>query len=415
MTLLKSYKHTFTAAVLCSVSQAIIVNFAPLLFLTFQSDFALSLSKIAFLVTLNFLVQLTCDLLGTKLVSVFSYRTVVLSALLFASAGIFGLGNLPFIMNPYAGLIISTVLYAIGGGLIEVITSPIVEACPIKNKSGAMSLLHSFYCWGFVIVIAVSTLFFKFVGIEKWRILAMCWAALPLLNAVYFLLVPIYKLEGDEKGVSLKSVISKKVFWLFFVLMICSGAAEQAIAQWASAFAEAGLKVPKAVGDLLGPMCFSVLMGVSRLLYALFGNKINQTLTIFLSSCICVFGYLITVFSPLPVLSLIGCAVTGLGVGILWPGLLSLATGKFPQGGASMFALLALGGDVGCSVGPMVVGTVSDAVGGALKWGILSAIVFPLIMAVGVGMLIKTVKKDKPVGDGEEKESSENTSEIQIS
>ncbi len=393
MTILKSYKHTFVAAVLCSVTQAVIVNFAPLLFLTFRSDFALSLSKIAFLVTLNFIVQLLCDLIGTKLVSLVSYRAVVLTALMFSCAGIFGLGNLPFVMDPYAGLIVSTVLYAIGGGLIEVITSPIVEACPIKNKSGAMSLLHSFYCWGLVIVVGVSTLFFKFVGIDKWRILAMCWAVLPVLNAVYFLLVPIYKLEGDEKGVSLRSIATKKLFWLLFVLMICSGAAEQAIAQWASAFAEAGLKVPKATGDLLGPMCFSVLMGVSRLLYALFGNRINRTLTIFLSSCLCVVGYLVTVLSPLPALALVGCALTGLSVGILWPGLLSLSTEKFPQGGASMFALLALGGDVGCSVGPMVVGAVSDAAGGALKWGIMSAIIFPLIMVVGVGMLVKAVKK----------------------
>ncbi len=407
MTVLKSYKHTFGAAVLCSVTQAIIVNFAPLLFLTFQSDFSLSLSKIAFLITLNFIVQLLCDLIGTKLVSLVSYRAVIISALLFSCVGIFGLGNLPFIMNPYAGLIISTVLYAIGGGLIEVITSPIVEACPIKNKTGAMSLLHSFYCWGFVIVVGVSTLFFRFVGIDKWRILAMCWAVLPLLNCIYFLLVPIYKLEGDEKGIGLKSVVTKKVFWLFFVLMICSGAAEQAIAQWASAFAEAGLKVPKAVGDLLGPMCFSVLMGVSRLLYALFGKRINQTLTIFLSSCLCVGGYLLTVFSPLPILALAGCALTGLSVGILWPGLLSLSAENFPQGGASMFALLALGGDVGCSVGPMVVGAVSDAVGGAIKWGILSAIIFPFVMAIGVGMLVKAVKKNK---SGNQSEKADNIS-----
>ena len=395
MTLLKSYKHTFAAAGLCSVTQAAIVNFAPLLFLTFQNDFSLTLSQIAFLVTLNFLVQLLIDLLGTKITSVMSYRAAVLTALFFASAGMIGLGNLPFLMNPYAGLMISTALYAVGGGLIEVITSPIVEACPIKNKSGAMSFLHSFYCFGFVFVVVVCTLFFKFVGIENWRILAMCWAALPLLNAVYFMLVPMYKLEGDEKKISIKAILSKKVFWLFFVLMLCSGAAEQAIVQWASAFAEAGLKVPKAMGDLLGPMCFSILMGLSRILYALFGNRINQTLTIFISSCGCVLSYLLTVFSPLPVLSLVGCALSGLSVGILWPGLLSLSATRFPQGGVSMFALLALGGDVGCAVGPMVVGTVSDALGGTLRWGILSAVLFPLVLVIGVGMLIRIVKKEK--------------------
>ena len=396
MALLKSYKHTFTAAVLCSVTQAVIVNFAPLLFITFQTDFGLSLSRIAFLITLNFVVQLLCDLLGTKLVSLFSYRTIVIAALLFSGAGMLGLGNLPFMMkSPYAGLIIPTVMYAIGGGLIEVITSPIVEACPIKNKSGAMSFLHSFYSWGFVTVIGVSTLFFKFVGIEHWRILAMCWAALPLFNVVYFLLVPMYKLEGDEKGVSLKAVVTKKLFWLFFVLMLCSGAAELAVSQWASAFAEAGLKVPKAVGDLLGPLCFSALMGIARVLYALFGNKINQILTIFLSACLCVISYILTVFSPLPVLSLVGCALTGLSVGILWPGLLSVVTKKFPQGGASMFALLAFGGDIGCSAGPFVVGIVSDAAGGAIRWGILSAIVFPIIMVVGLGVLFLRLTKDK--------------------
>lgn len=376
------------------ITQAIIVNFAPLLFVTFQKSFDISLGKIGYLVTVNFCVQIAVDFIAARVVDKIGYRKCVVAAHVFSAAGLILMGILPFEMpDPYMGLIVSTVFYAIGGGLIEVLISPIVEACPTDEKSAAMSLLHSFYCWGHVAVILLTTLFFVTAGIENWRILSALWAIIPLVNAVYFCFVPINRLVEAEESVSIKKLFKTKLFWILIFLMMCSGAAEQAMAQWSSAFAETGLNVSKTMGDLLGPCIFAIMMGISRVFYAAMSTKLN--LAKFISGCcvLCVIGYLLASLSPWPLLALAGCGLCGISVGILWPGVISLAAKKAPTGGTAMFAFLALAGDLGCSTGPALVGVVSGAYDDNLKIGFLAAIIFPVALIVGIIMLRKTKSK----------------------
>lgn len=397
MSIKTNYKHTVVAGVTGYFTQAIINNFVPLLFLTFQSSFKISITQMALLVTVNFCVQLLTDLAAVKIVDKLGYRACIVAAHVLAAVGLVGLSTFPFIFSsPYAGLILSVVVYAIGGGMIEVLVSPIIEACPTKNKEGMMSLLHSFYCWGVVAVVIISTVFFALFGISNWRILSICFATIPLLNAAYFCFVPIFPLmEEGEKSLSLKQLFSKKVFWLLLVMMLCAGASEHAVVQWASAFAEAGLKVSKTVGDLLGPCLFAVLMGISRLFYSRFSEKINLQKFIAGSSVLCVLSYLVIVFSPVPIISLLACGVCGLSVGIMWPGTFSIAAKGCKNGGTAMFALLALAGDAGCSLAPTIVGVVSDAAGGVLKWGILAASVFPILLLMGLFLFRRLQRKDE--------------------
>ena len=301
---------------------------------------------------------------------------------------------LPFVLpDPYIGLVASIAVYAVGGGLIEVLISPIVEACPTDKKSAAMSLLHSFYCWGHVAVILFTTLFFRVFGISNWRILAFLWSVIPFANAVYFCFVPINTLSAPEESRSLKNLFKSKLFWIFVVLMICSGASEQAMSQWSSAFAETGLQVSKTVGDLLGPCMFAVLMGLSRALYAAFSEKLRLTTFITASCLLCVLGYLIAAFSQNPVLALAGCGLCGFSVGILWPGVFSLAAKHTPDGATAMFALLALAGDLGCAGGPALVGAVSGAFNDNLKIGFIVAIIFPVLLTGGIFALKKITAK----------------------
>jgi fucose permease len=283
-------------------------------------------------------------------------------------------------------LVIVVVINAIGGGLLEVIISPIVEALPNENKTAAMSLLHSFYCWGYVGVILLSTLYFNTIGIENWRYLPMLWALIPLGNMFLFSVVPVRTMIGEhETPVPLRTLFTKKTFLLFFLIMICAGASEQAMSQWASFFAEAGLKVSKTTGDLLGPCAFAVLMGASRVFFGIRQEAIKLTRVLMGAGLLCVLSYLVTVFSPFPLLSLAGCAVCGLSVGIMWPGTFSLASKLFPRGGTAMFALLALAGDAGCASGPGLVGLVMNAT--TLKTGLLLAIIFPLALFCGIWFL----------------------------
>lgn len=386
----KNYKATILCAYFGYITQAIINIFAPLLFITFHQEFNISLSQITLITTLNFLSQLVVDLLSTKFVDKIGYRTSIVAAHLFGSAGILGMAFLPSIMpDPYAALLISVVLYALGGGLIEVLISPMVEACPSDDKASAMSLLHSFYCWGSVGVILISTAFFALFGRENWRVLSCFWALIPIVNAFFFTRVPINTLTEDGKGTSVKELISSKVFWIFVLMMLCAGASELSMSQWASAFAENGLNVSKTVGDLAGPCMFAILMGLARVFYAKFSQKIDLLRFILASSVLCVASYLLTVFSPYPVLSLIGCGLTGLSVGIMWPGVYSIAAEKLPLGGTAMFALLALAGDMGCTTGPTIVGFISGASSDGLKTGLFFAIIFPILMIIGILALLK--------------------------
>lgn len=378
----KSYKSTMCACFTGYIVQAIVNNFAPLLFVTFQKTFDIPLSQITALITVNFVIQLLIDLLSAGFIDKIGYRASAVLSHVFAAVGLILLTALPEVFaSPFVGLLIAVIIYAVGGGLLEVLVSPIMEACPTENKEKAMSLLHSFYCWGHMAVVLLSTLFFTAFGISNWRILAIFWALIPIVNAIFFTQVPIYSLQEEgEKGLTIKELCRNKVFWLMMIMMVCSGASEQAVSQWASTFAEQGLGVSKTVGDLAGPLAFAALMGTSRLLYGKFGDKLNLNKCMFFSACLCVISYLCIALIPVPAIGLIGCALCGFSVGVLWPGTFSKSSAAIKRGGTVMFAMLALAGDLGCSGGPTLAGLVSGNFNNNLHIGILSAIIFQAIM-----------------------------------
>lgn len=386
--------RTIRASFTGYIVQAVVNNFVPLLFVTFQNAYSIPLSKITALISINFLIQLTVDLLSAGFVKKIGYRASVLIANGCASLGLIMLTFMPeTFADPFVGILISVAFYAVGGGLLEVVVSPLVEACPTENKEQTMSLLHSFYCWGQVGVVLLSTLFFTLANIENWKILALIWALVPIADFIMFLFAPIYTLEGDgEEGLKLTDLFKNKTFWLLMVMMLCAGASELTVSQWASAFAEEGLGVSKTVGDLAGPMAFAALMGASRLLYGKYGDKLDLNRFILFSSILCIASYLCTSLIPNPVFGLIGCAVCGFSVGIFWPGTYSIASKKVKGGGTAMFALLALGGDMGCTLGPALAGGVSGLLSGDLHTGIFSATVFPVMMLVCAIIMKKTHK-----------------------
>lgn len=385
----KKYKRTLYGGYVAYFCQAIANNLTPLLFVTFQNKFDFTLEMLAFLVTINFGFQIFVDAVSAPIIRKIGYRAAVLIAHGSMVLGLVCLGILPFYMNAYAGILISILLCALGSGLLEVVVSPMIEALPTDDKSGSMSLLHSFYCWGHVAVILISTLFFVLFDIENWRFLAFFWAIVPFANIFVLATAPIRVLESDEKPVSLLSLVKNKVFWILVVLMICAGASEQAMSQWSSYFAESALKVSKTMGDLLGPCLFAVLMGVSRVFYGAFSNKISLKKYIIGSALLSFCSYLLAVFAPHPILSLVGCGLAGLAAGIMWPGIYSLGATNCPEGGSFMFALLALGGDLGCSSGPTIVGNVASAFHDNLKMGLAVACVFPVLLLFGVRLLKK--------------------------
>ena len=389
-----SYDSTMRACFTGYIVQAIVNNFAPLLFLTFQRTYHIPLQQITLLVTFNFGIQLLTDLLSVAFVDRMGYQASMVLAHILSALGLICLTVLPEWMgHPFAGILISVIVYAVGGGLLEVLVSPVVEACPSTHKEKAMSMLHSFYCWGHVGVVLFSSIFFKLAGIENWKLLAVLWAVIPILNALVFTRVPIAPVlpEGEE-GMTIGTLFQNRTFWLLFVMMICAGASEQSVSQWASLFAEKGLGISKTAGDLAGPMAFAVLMGASRAFYGNYGEKINLDRFMAVSSVLCILSYLCLVFMPVPVLSLAGCALCGLSVGIMWPGTFSRASKALPAGGTALFALLALGGDIGCSGGPSLVGMVSGMCKGNLKIGILAALIFPVLLLTGAKF---ETKKDK--------------------
>ena len=388
------YNRTMRACFLSYIVQALVVCFAPLLFLTFHQTYGIPLSKITLLVTFNFLLQLCVDAASVKFLDRIGYRAAAVLANGCSAVGLVLLAVLPEVMsNAYAGLLIAVAIFALGGGLVEVVISPIVEACPSDNKERAMSMLHSFYCWGHVGIVLISTLFFAVFGLENWRVLALCWAVLPIVVGLMFLRVPIEKLldEGDH-GMGLRELARSKLFWLMMLAMMCSGASEHAVSQWASVLAEKGLGVSKTIGDLAGPMFFAVCMGLARFVYGKYGDSIPLKKFMLASCVLCVFAYLMIGLVPLPALGLIGCGLCGLSVGIFWPGTLSLASASLRRGGSALFCLLALAGDLGCSAGPTVAGMISSFAGDNIRVGILAAILFPAALMVCIWRQRKEAK-----------------------
>ncbi len=378
------FKKTITACFIGYISQAIVNTFVPLLFLTFQSSYGIPLDMITLLITVNFIIQLMTDVAATRIVDRFGYRCCAVTAHFLAALGLILLAVLPEILpNAYVGLMISVIVYAMGGGLTEVVISPIVESCPSEHKDKTMSLLHSFYCWGSVGVIVLSALFFFTVGIEHWRILSVVWACLPLANAFLFLVVPLQNIVKDgEESLTVGQLFKNGTFWLLFSVILCGGASEAALSQWASAFVESGLGLSKALGDLVGPALFAAFMGLCRVCYGAFGGKLKLDNAMMFSGVLCVVSYLITALATSPILSLVGMALCGFSVGLMWPGAYSSAAASIKGGGNAMFALLALGGDIGCVAGPAAVGMISDIFDGDMSRGILYAAIFPVALTL---------------------------------
>lgn len=396
MTKQKNYKKTLIACYLGFVTQAISANFAPLLFLTFKNNYGITLEKIAMIPLVFYLTQIIVDFAATKFADKIGYRTCVVASQVLSAVGLVLMAVLPDILpSPFIGILIAVVLYAIGSGLIEVLVSPIVEACPFENKDGVMSLLHSFYCWGAMGVILGSTLFFGFFGVENWKILTFIWAIVPLYNTFNFINCPIERLVEDGKSMSIGQLLKTPVFALLIMLMICSGASEATMAQWASAFTESAIGVSKTVGDLAGPCMFAMFMGISRMLYGKFSARLDLVKVMTGCGVLCAACYILASLSPIPVFGLAGCALCGVAVGIMWPGSISISSQKCPLGGTAMFALLALAGDLGAMVSPAMVGSISEIAGGDLKSGLIFGTAFPVIMVVTLIILSRKSAKRK--------------------
>jgi len=384
----KNYRRTKTACYLGFVTQAISANFTPLLFLTFYRAYGISYADLALIPLAFFLTQLAVDFLSAKFVDKIGYRKSILIAQATSGGGLLMLSFFPDICpHPFVGILICAMIYAIGSGLIEVLCSPIIEACPFENKAGMMSFLHSFYSWGAVGTILGSTLFFAVFGTEHWRVLACLWSVIPLYNIVNFALCPIDPIVKEGDGMTIGQLMKTKVFWLFIVLMVCAGASEMSMAQWASAFAESSLGVSKTVGDLLGPCGFAVFMGISRVWYGRYGEKVRLSGFMIASGILCLISYVLAALSVWPVMGLIGCMLCGFSVGIMWPGSLSISSARLPKGGTALFAFLALGGDLGAAIGPALVGNISHVMGENIQAGILAGVCFPVLLAASVLLL----------------------------
>ena len=388
------YQKTMIACYLGFITQAITANFAPLLFLTFHRTYQISLGRIAFISTAFFFTQLLVDLFCAKYVDRIGYRRSVIASEVFSASGLIGLAFLPSLLpDPYVGILISVIIYAMGSGLIEVLVSPIVEACPFDNKESVMSLLHSFYCWGSVGVILLSTIFFAIFGIENWRILSCIWALIPLFNTFNFISCPIESLTEEGEGFSIRQLFHIPIFWIALILMVCAGASEISMAQWASAYVESALGISKNIGDIIGPCLFAIMMGISRFFYGKYGEKLDLMKFMIASGILCLICYLLAALAPLPFLNLVGCSLCGFSVGIMWPGTISIASKKIPLGGTAMFALLAMAGDLGGAVGPGIVGLVTQAANDNLKIGVLAGCVFPAVLVLSVLLLKRKREK----------------------
>ena len=390
----KNYRKTLIACYLGFITQAIAANFTPLLFLKFHKDYGIPLGKIALIPTVFFLTQLLIDVFCARFVDRIGYRLSVVVSEAASALGLVGLAVLPELFpDPFAGILLSVLIYAIGSGLIEVLVSPIVEACPFEHKDAVMSMLHSFYCWGCVGVILLSTVFFALFGIGHWRLLAVLWSLIPLYNIFNFATCPIERLTEEGEGMSIGRLLRTPFFWIAILLMVCAGASELSMAQWASAFVESALGFSKTMGDLIGPCLFAVAMGISRVIYGKYGEKMNLHLFMIGSGILCFVCYLVTALSAVPLLGLAGCVLCGFSVGILWPGTISITSPRLPQGGTALFALLAMAGDLGGASGPSLVGIVTQHSGDQMQSGMLAGSIFPLLLIAALLLISRKAKE----------------------
>lgn len=390
-----NYNRTKYACYLGYASSAIVNNFAPLLYVTFMTTFKLSTIQIGALIAVNFAVQMLVDFFGARYAEKIGYRRMIYAGGLFCASGLLLMGILPYIMNPMSGIIISIFIYAIGGGIMEVLVSPIVETLPGDNKASTMSMLHSFYAWGQLLVVLLSTVYFVFLGTAGWRWLSIMWALVPLADFILFVKAPINVFAEGEVRLPFRKIFTNKIFVMFMIIMLSAGAAELSVAQWVSAYAEKGLNVSKTTGDLLGTSMFALFMGISRVIYGFFGEKMKLKEYMIFCGFLCIAGYLTATLVPNEIIALLGCAVVGFAVGIMWPGTLSIAAKDFPHGGTAIFGILAMAGDIGCMAGPETVAYASKYLtiyGSELKAGLLVSVIFPVIFTILI-ILSKKIKK----------------------
>lgn len=391
---MQDFQKTKKACYLGFITQAIAANFAPLLFLKFHKDYGISLGNIALISTVFFFTQLLVDLFCAKFVDRIGYRFSIVVSEVLSALGLVGLAFLPDLLpDAFAGILISVTIYAMGCGLIEVLVSPIIEACPFENKEATMSLLHSFYCWGTVGTIVISTLFFKIFGMDSWKWLAVIWALIPAYNIFNFATCPIVPIVEEGQGMGIRKLFKIPLFWASICLMVCAGASELAMAQWASAYAEAALGLSKTIGDLLGPCMFAVTMGINRIIFGKYGEKMNLVKYMTASGLLCVICYLMASLSSNPLIGLIGCVLCGFSVAIMWPGTISISSKKFPNGGTAMFALLAMAGDLGGGVGPAIVGRITQHADDNIRVGMGAGLIFPVVLVIMVYIFAGRDKK----------------------
>lgn len=392
---IKDYSKTKRACYLGFVTQAIVANFAPLLFIAFHREFDIPIASLALIPAVFYAVQLITDFLCAKFKNI-DYRKNIIISEITSALGLTGLAFIPALFpNPLIGVLICVCIYAVGSGLIEVLCSPIIEACPFPNKEGMMSLLHSFYCWGAVGVIIGSTLFFTLFGLENWRLLACLWALIPLYNIINFATCPIEPIVQDSEGMSMKQLLTNRMFWLFLLLMIATGASESSMAQWTSAFAEASLGVDKSIGDLAGPCGFAFCMGLGRLWYGKKGQKMDLSAYMTAAGILCFAAYLTASLSTVPIVAFVGCMICGIAVSIMWPGSISLTSAQIPGGGTALFALLALAGDVGGTLGPSLVGLGTQSSENDIQSGLLAASAFPILLVISLLCIRRKKAKTK--------------------
>lgn len=392
-TRIKSYTVTKTCCYFGYVCQAICINLLPMLFIMFVENYGIGYERLGRLVLISFLTQLAGDFFTLRFIDRIGYRKVVVLAHIMAFVGLLLLSAVAFLpINVYYGLLFAVPIYSLGAGIIEVAISPIVEYMPTKNKAAQMSMLHSAYSWGQVAVVGLTVVLWSVLHLP-WYLLPVIWAAVPLFNILGFTFVPLPEIPIGEEQNGKRGLLHTPRFLLMLILMVCVGAAELTMTQWVSLFAESGLKVSKTVGDLLGLCMFGVLMGVGRLVYGFCKLPLRRSMLV--CGIGCVVCYLTASLVPSGIIALAACALCGLSVSLMWPGTYSLAAREFPLGGTSMFAMLAIAGDIGCSAGPWLTGLVSDILvptfgnAFALKAGVFIGAFF----AAGVVIMLIKLKK----------------------
>lgn len=396
----KEFRLTLMAARMGFFTQALVNNLAPVFFVLFRVLYGFSYLQVGILAALNFTLQLFADITSPNLISRFGYRKCAMTAQALCAVGLILMPGLCILTGGvYISFIIPVLIYSYGAGMIEVLASPIVEAIPDLPENTKMSMLHSFYSWGQMTCVALTTLALHFIGYERWFLIPVLWSAIPIFGIILFSRARLDMADMAEKESEKGGRLFCRSFVLMLIIMTCAGASEIAMSEWSSLFAEEALGVSKVAGDLFGPCMFALFMGMGRMCHAKFGERLNLSRLIKACSLLCVICYVGAALLRPAAASLIFCALTGLSVSLMWPGALSLAAAR-NNGGARMYGLLAAFGDIGCIIGPVVTSSVSEFADGneriraigaayglsadktALRASLLAMALIPLVMLI---------------------------------